>query len=114
MADFGSQVGVLERLEGVLGRLGGVLEASWRRLGVVLGRFERSWGRLGASGARLSWDSVFDTILYPICKRFSLDLATFKTCEKALWYYKNTSFEALRKFPNQTEKPEKIIGFWVL
>ena len=93
-----------------MGRLGGVLG----RLGVVLGRFERSWGRLGASGARLSWDSILDTILYPICNRFSLDLATFKTCEKALWYYKNSSFEALRKFPNQTEKPEKIIGFWVL
>ena len=76
--------GVLGRLGGVLGRLGGVLEASWRRLGVVLGRFERSWGRLGASGARLSWDSILDTILHPICNRFNLDSATFKTCEKAL------------------------------
>ena len=71
-------------------------------------------GVLGASGARFSWDSILDTILYPICNRFSLDLATFETCEKALWYYKNNSFEALRKFPNQTEKPKKIIGFWVL
>ena len=106
--------GVLEASWGILEASWGVLEASWRRLGVVLGRFERSWGRLGASGARLSWDSILDTILYPICNRFCLDLVTFKTCEKALWYYKNNSFEALRKFPNQTEKPEKIIGFWVL
>ena len=106
--------GVLGRVGGVLGRLGGVLEASWRRLGVVLGRFERSWGRLGASGARLSWDSILDTILYPICNRFSLDLATFETCEKALLYYKNKSFDALRQVPNQTEKPKKINGFWVL
>ena len=41
-------------------------------------------------------------------------LVTFETCVKAFWYYKNNSFEALRKFPNQTEKPRKIIVFWVL
>jgi hypothetical protein len=106
--------GVLEASWDVLEASWGVLEASWRRLGVVLGRFERSWGRLGASGARLSWDSILDTILYPICNRFSLDLATFETCEKALWYYKNSSFVALRQVPNQTEKTKKINGFWVL
>ena len=100
-----------------MGCLGGVLG----RLGVVLGRFERSWGCLGGVlGASWGvWSAIFLGFhlgyhLYPICNRFSLDLATFKTCEKALWYYKNNSFEALRKFPNQTEKPEKIIGFWVL
>ena len=74
-----------------MGRLGGVL----RRLGVVLGRFLKGLGGvLGASGARFSWDSILDTILYPICNRFSLDLATFETCEKPLWYYKNSSFKA--------------------
>ena len=99
--------GILGRLGGVLGRLGGVLGPSW----VVL---KGLGGVLGASGARFSWDSILDTILYPICNRFSLDLATFETCEKALWYYKNNSFEALRQFSNQTEKREKIIGFWVL
>ena len=83
-----------------MGRLGGVLEASWRRLGVVLGRFERSWGclggvwgRLGASGARFSWDSILDTILYPICNRFGLDFGIVETRGKALWYYKNSNFE---------------------
>ena len=91
-----------------------VLEASWGVLGSSWVVLKGLGGVLGASGARFSWDSILDTILYPICNRFSLDLATFKTCEKALWYYKNNSFEALRKFPNQTEKPEKIIGFWVL
>ena len=102
-ASWGHLGAALERLGGILGRLG----ASWGRLGASL-------GRLGASGARFSWDSILDTILYPICNRFSLDLATFETCVKALWYYKNSSFEALRQFPDQTEKPKEIIGFCVL
>ena len=79
-----------------MGRLRGVLG----RLGVVLGRFERSWGRLraywgrlGASGARFSWDSILDTILYPICNRFGLDFAIVDTRGKALWYFKNSSFK---------------------
>ena len=91
-----------------------VLEASWGVLGSSWVVLKGLGGVLGASGARFSWDSILDTILYPICNRFSLDLATFETCEKALWYYENSSFEALRKFSNQTEKREKIIGFWVL
>ena len=78
---------------GILGRLG----ASWGRLGGVLGRLGRvlgpSWGRLEASGARFSWDSILDTILYPICNRFGLDFDIVETRGKALWYYKNSSFE---------------------
>ena len=73
-------------LGAVLGRLGGVLGVSWGRLGA-------SWGRLGASGARFSWDSILDTILYPICNRFGLDFGIVETRGKALWYYKNNSFE---------------------
>ena len=82
----------------VLGGLGaswGGLGASWGVLGASWGRLGASWGRLGASGARFSWDSILDTILYPICNRFGLDFATVETREKALRYYKNSIFEPL-------------------
>ena len=89
--------GVLElswgRLGGVLGHLGAVLGASWGVLGESWGRLVASWARLEASGARFSWDSILDTILYPICNRFGLDFGIVETRGKALWYYKNSSFE---------------------
>ena len=110
--------GVLElswgRLGGVLGHLGAVLGASWGVLGSSWGRLVASWARLEASGARFSWDSILDTILYPICKRFGLDFAIVETCEKALRYYENSIFEPSVKFPHKMEKPMKINGFWVL
>ena len=50
---FGSKNLPKSRLQGVLGRLGRVLEASWG----VLGGLGASWARLGASWRRLgaSW-----------------------------------------------------------
>ena len=90
---LGGSWGVLEHLGGVLGRLGvvfGRLGASWVRPGGVWGRIG---GVLGASGARFSWDSILDTILYQICNRFGLDFGIVETRGKALWYYKNSSFE---------------------
>ena len=102
------------RLGGVLGHLGAVLGASWGVLGASWGRLVASWARLEASGARFSWDSILDTILYPICKRFGLDFAIVETREKALRYYENNIFEPSVEFPHKMEKPMKINGFWVL
>ena len=73
-----------------------------------------SWARLEASGARFSWDSILDTILYPICKRFGLDFAIVETREKALRYYENHIFEPSVEFPHKMEKQMKFNGFWVL
>ena len=81
----------------ILGRLGGVLG----HLGAVLGRLR---GALGASGARFSWDSILDTILYPICNRSGLDFDTVETRKKALRYYKNSIFEPSVEFPHKMEK----------
>ena len=53
-----TQVGVLECLGDVLGRLGGVfgvLRASWGRLGGVL---RASWGRLGSVVLGASWERL--------------------------------------------------------
>ena len=58
-----------------------------------------SWARLEASGVRFSWDSILDTILYPICKRFGLDFVIVETREKALRYYENNIFEPSVEFP---------------
>ena len=104
---LGLSEGVLGPSWGRLGSVFGNLGASWGRLGSV-------WGRLGASGARFSWDSILDTILYPICNRFGLDFAIVETREKALRYYKNNIFEPSNEFPHKMEKTMKINGFWVL
>ena len=112
---LGGSWGVWEHLGGVLGAswsyLGAVLGASWAilgpswgRLGASWGRLVASWARLEASGARFSWDSILDTILYPICKRFGLDFAIVETREKALRYYENDIFEPSVEFPIKWKK----------
>ena len=44
-------------LGGVLGRLGGVLEASWGRLGGILDVLEASWKRLGGEDGEMARES---------------------------------------------------------
>ena len=57
-------------------------------------------GRLGTSLERLQpafrtklRHSVWDAIMYSIFDRFDEDLCFIRTRGKALWYYKNRSFE---------------------
>ena len=81
---FGVILGVLERSWGPLGRLGGVLAASWRRLGTSGSAWERVgasdhfWLCLGAGpGFERTWSSGgIYTFLGPTVNSLSLQVDT--------------------------------------
>ena len=88
-----------------------VLEASWGVVGSSWVVLKGLGGVLGASGARFSWDSILDTILYPICNRFSLDLASFETCEKRSGIRKIIVLRLYVNFPTKRKNRRKSIVF---
>ena len=83
----------------------GRFRASWGRTGGSCGMFSGILGRVRAPSKRLELDfhtkrrcSIWNAFFCASCLRFSLECSLIRTRAKALWYYKNNSFEPWREY----------------